>query len=629
MVITLKWIYKVKLDELGGILKNKARLVARGYRQEEGIDFKESFALVSRLDAIRIFLAFAAYMNMIVYQMDVKTTFLNDILCEEVYVSQPHGFVDKDNPNHVYKLKKAVYGLKQAPRACQNQRDLPRDIQLDSVEVLRVARQRITQSFSPDPEISFPPLEEEEEGTEGPMIIETEIEGHFIHRMYVDGRRPRVRKVQAASTAHGMLKFLVPGGILTLKSSKIILIECAVPADMTSVPRHIAKHRLNIREGCPPIRQKRRGQATDRNHAIQEEVKKLVDADFKDLNKAFPKDGYPLSKIDWKVESLCRFPFKCFLDAYKGYHQIKMAKEDEEKTTFITSQGIFCYSKMSFGLRNAEATYQRLVDKAFHKQIGRNLETEEAESAFKQMKQLIAKLLALTAPEEKQELIIYLTAAKEAVNFIVERPEEDSPTTPMEVEEELLEPWILFTDGSFEATKNEAKYEALIIELRIAKEMGVKDLQENVDSILVAHQVNTTCIAKEADMIRNEDTPFSLTYGTEAVIPAEIGMPTLRTTKEAIREAKSKAKIEKYYNSKVRNTTFMPGDLVYCSNDTSHAEEVGKQGPNWEGPYEVPEALGKGAYKLESNLCEHEMSAILRNAMFMKCKHITYANFVV
>nr|GFC80632.1 retrovirus-related Pol polyprotein from transposon TNT 1-94 [Tanacetum cinerariifolium] len=90
MVITLKWIYKVKLDELGGILKNKARLVARGYRQEEGIDFEESFA---------------------------STAFLNGNLREEVYVSQPDGFVDSDTPNHVYKLKKALYGLKQAPHA--------------------------------------------------------------------------------------------------------------------------------------------------------------------------------------------------------------------------------------------------------------------------------------------------------------------------------------------------------------------------------------------------------------------------------------------------------------------------------------------------------------------------------
>ncbi|GJY38382.1 retrovirus-related pol polyprotein from transposon TNT 1-94 [Tanacetum coccineum] len=117
MVITLKWIYKVKLDELGGILKNKARLVARGYCQEEGIDFEESFAPVARLEAIRIFLAFAAHMNMVVYQMDVKTAFLNGNLREEVYVSHPYSFVNPDNPNHVYKLKKALYGLKQAPRA--------------------------------------------------------------------------------------------------------------------------------------------------------------------------------------------------------------------------------------------------------------------------------------------------------------------------------------------------------------------------------------------------------------------------------------------------------------------------------------------------------------------------------
>ncbi|GJV75719.1 retrovirus-related pol polyprotein from transposon TNT 1-94 [Tanacetum coccineum] len=117
MMITLKWIYKVKLDELGGILKNKARLVARGYRQEEGINFEESFAQVARLEAIRIFLAFAAHMNMVVYQLDVKTVFLNGNLREEVYVSQTDRFVDKDNPNHVYKLKKALYGLKQAPRA--------------------------------------------------------------------------------------------------------------------------------------------------------------------------------------------------------------------------------------------------------------------------------------------------------------------------------------------------------------------------------------------------------------------------------------------------------------------------------------------------------------------------------
>ncbi|GKB87138.1 reverse transcriptase domain-containing protein [Tanacetum coccineum] len=522
--------------------------------------------------------------------------------------------------------------------------------------------------------------------------------------------------------------------------------------------------------------------------------------------------------------------------------------------------------------------------------------TAEAEEAFKQMKQLIAELPMLTAPMEKEELIVYLAATKETVSAILmtkreakqmhiyfvsralrgpelnytpmeklvlalvhaskrlkryfqahpiivitdqpiqevlSRPkvaEEDSPNTPMEVEEELPEPWILFTDGSsctdgsgagliltnpegmeftyairfrFDATNNEAAYEALIAGLMIAEQMGVKNLQANVDSRLMANQVNET-FAKEADMIHylekvrtltnsfkafsirqvprsenkkadalskiastrfanlmvkeegdtwmtpifkylekgtlpadvkkaratgyywptmhkdaktlirtcqdcqvhkpvpwnpqqkltpisspwpfykcgidiagpfpegpgktnglvkranrslgegikarldarsnnwmeelphvlwahrimikssNEDTSFSLTYGTEAVIPTEIGMPTIKTTEvdlvqnnealeinldlleerrkeAAICEANSKAKMGKYYNSKVQNTSFKPGDLMYRNNDASRAEDTGKLGPKWEGPYEVTEALGKGAYKLRDH----------------------------
>ncbi|GKE66096.1 retrovirus-related pol polyprotein from transposon TNT 1-94 [Tanacetum coccineum] len=117
MIIALKWIYKVKLDEYGDVLENKARLVAKGYRKEEGIDFKKSFALVARIEAIRIFIANASSKNMTIYQMDVKTAFLNGELKEEVYVSQPEGFVDPDHPTYVYRLKKALYGLKQVPRA--------------------------------------------------------------------------------------------------------------------------------------------------------------------------------------------------------------------------------------------------------------------------------------------------------------------------------------------------------------------------------------------------------------------------------------------------------------------------------------------------------------------------------
>ncbi|GJZ71365.1 retrovirus-related pol polyprotein from transposon TNT 1-94 [Tanacetum coccineum] len=101
MIIALKWIYKVKLDEYGDVLKIKARLVAKGYRQEEGIDFEESFAPVACIEAIRIFIANVASKNITIYQMDVKTAFLNGELKEEVYVSQPEGFVDHDHPTHV------------------------------------------------------------------------------------------------------------------------------------------------------------------------------------------------------------------------------------------------------------------------------------------------------------------------------------------------------------------------------------------------------------------------------------------------------------------------------------------------------------------------------------------------
>ncbi|GJW24205.1 retrovirus-related pol polyprotein from transposon TNT 1-94 [Tanacetum coccineum] len=117
-LIKLKWIYKVKTDEFGRVLKNKVRLVAQGFRQEEGIDFEESFAPVARIEAIFIFVANAAHKNITIYQMDVKMAFLNGELKEEVYVSQQKGFVDQDNPSHVYKLKKALYDLKTITPAC-------------------------------------------------------------------------------------------------------------------------------------------------------------------------------------------------------------------------------------------------------------------------------------------------------------------------------------------------------------------------------------------------------------------------------------------------------------------------------------------------------------------------------
>ncbi|GJT98576.1 putative ribonuclease H-like domain-containing protein [Tanacetum coccineum] len=115
--IGTKWVYRNKKDERGVVVRNKARLVAQGHRQEEGIDYDEVFAPVARIEAIRIFLAFASYMGFIVYQMDVKSAFLYGKIDEEVYVSQPPGFLDPKYPQKVYKVVKALYGLHQAPRA--------------------------------------------------------------------------------------------------------------------------------------------------------------------------------------------------------------------------------------------------------------------------------------------------------------------------------------------------------------------------------------------------------------------------------------------------------------------------------------------------------------------------------
>ncbi|GKB39276.1 reverse transcriptase domain-containing protein [Tanacetum coccineum] len=151
------------------------------------------------------------------------------------------------------------------------------------------------------------------------------------------------------------------------------------------------------------VKQKKRGLAPEQNEAACKEEEELLKADilhevkyqtwvanpimikkrderwkmcvdFTDINKACPKDCYPLPEVNQKVESLSGFRLKCFLDAYKGYHQIQMAKGDEDNTNCFTEKGVFCYNKMPFGLKNARATYQRLIDKVFSNQIGQNIE---------------------------------------------------------------------------------------------------------------------------------------------------------------------------------------------------------------------------------------------------------------
>ena len=173
--------------------------------------------------------------------------------------------------------------------------------------------------------------------------------------------------------------------------------------EMPGIDPSISSHKLNVLPGMKPVRQKKRNHGGERDKAAAEEVKKLLEArfirpcyypewvanvvlvpkpnktwrmcvDYTDLNKACPKDGFPLPKIDQLVDSTAGHALMSFMDANSGFHQIPMHRDDQEKTAFITSQGLFCYNVMPFGLKNAPATFQRLVNTVFQNQVGRNLE---------------------------------------------------------------------------------------------------------------------------------------------------------------------------------------------------------------------------------------------------------------
>ena len=172
---------------------------------------------------------------------------------------------------------------------------------------------------------------------------------------------------------------------------------------MPGIDRRVIEHSLNIYATKKPIQQKRRVSAPEQNKAIMEEVEKLLTAgfirevyypkwlvnvvmvkkssekwrmcvDFIDLNNACPKDSFPLPRIDQLVDSTIGHKLLTFMDAFLGYNQILMKEEDQEKTAFVTSQGLYCYKVMSFGLKNVGTNYQRLVNQMFTKQIGRNME---------------------------------------------------------------------------------------------------------------------------------------------------------------------------------------------------------------------------------------------------------------
>nr|GEV47624.1 reverse transcriptase domain-containing protein [Tanacetum cinerariifolium] len=445
------------------------------------------------------------------------------------------------------------------------------------------------------------------------------------------------------------------------------------PTDMTGVSRHIAEHRLNVREGCLPVRQKKRSQAPERNKAIQEEVEKLVDTgimkevhyhsllsnplmvkkhddswrmcvDFKDLNKACPKDSYPLPEIDWKVESLCGCPFK-------GRHVLGLqddpldtpmeAKEELLDPWTLFTDGSFCIdssgaglivtnlegAKFTYALRfrfhatNNEAEYEALIaGLRITEQMGvKNLQTnvdsrlvanqvngsyiakepgtiqylEKVKTLSSSFKKISIKQVPTSENEKadalskiastsfahltKQALVEELNEKfinKAKVLAVVEE-EGDTWMTPIQITSRKHNP---FKDWSEKlcirqrlVSVKHPQANGLVERANTSLGEGIKarlderskDWIEEIPHVLWAHR--TMIKTSKIDMVQNDEA-------------LEINLDILEERREqaAIHETRSKAKMKKYYNSKLRNTSFKPGDLVYQNNDASHAKDSGK-----------------------------------------------------
>ncbi|XP_075473446.1 uncharacterized protein LOC142504473 [Primulina tabacum] len=266
--------------------------------------------------------------------------------------------------------------------------------------------------------------------------------------------RPAMNEMRVvASTYHQKIKFPIRGqvgekratredrgkkvaqGAKEVEGNEVNFVAEDEQEELVGISPKVAEHKLNIIPGSRPIKQKKRHFGPEKDKIIEEQVKEMLGAghirevqfptwlsnvvlvpkatgkwrmcvDFRDLNKACPKDCYPLPRIDQLVDSTSGFELLSFMDAYQGYHQIPMAREDQDKAIFITSGGTFCYVVMPFGLKNAGATYQRLMSQVFQKQIGRNIEVYVDDILIKtrEMSCFIDDLTETFATLEKYEI---------------------------------------------------------------------------------------------------------------------------------------------------------------------------------------------------------------------------------
>ncbi|GKD17397.1 reverse transcriptase domain-containing protein [Tanacetum coccineum] len=316
------------------------------------------------------------------------------------------------------------------------------------------------QMQAPEPErTTIMDTHRNEEGKEKDELLEKSLENKPPEKVVVHGDHPdqtiTIGGNLTAECRSGMTKIL----------RKHADAFAWTPADMIRISCFVAKHELKTYPHIEPRVQRKWSIAPDRRKIVKDE--KSDDSwrmciDFKDMNKVCPKDLYLLPEINWKIESLMGFKYKCFLDAYKGYHQIQMAKKDEENTTLHTDEGVFCYTKMPFGLKKCRSNVSKVGRYYLRRANGKKSGSprrrhghqkqnragndkrrrrdiidaqkgkhevksqkcsfrmeEEVEEAFPAMKKLIAELPTLTTIKKEEELMVYLLTANEAVSAVV------------------------------------------------------------------------------------------------------------------------------------------------------------------------------------------------------------------
>nr|KYP37991.1 Transposon Ty3-I Gag-Pol polyprotein [Cajanus cajan] len=376
---------------------------------------------------------------------------------------------------------------------------------------------------------------------------------------------------------------------------------------MPGISADLICHKLAIHKEAKPVAQRKRKVGGERREAIVAETQKLLNAgfirevryttwlanvvlvkknsgkwrmcvDYTDLNKACPKDSYPLPSIDRLVDGASGHALLSFLDAYSGYNQIMMYPPDEVHTSFITDHANYCYRVMPFGLKNAGATYQRLMDKVFHQQIGRNMEVYVDDMVVK----------TTSAVDHAIDLVeVFAQVRKHNMRLNPEK-------------------CVFGVQGG--------KFLGFMITSR-----GIEANPEKCKAII---QMQNPQTVKEVQRLAGRLVSL-LTYGTDAMIPIEVGQISHRRQtfngeqnaqelaadldlvdeprdEAQIHEEVCKLRASQRYNTRVKPRAFRAGDLVWrllgeARKDTSD----GKLAPTWGGPFRVTEDLKNGAYRLE------------------------------